>query len=110
MWILPADVEAQSYDAAEIEFAADWSPRPRRGCLYFARPDAPFSLERRVCFDWLADGSMQRSLCPSHRIPSGSVGSRRCESIPSRKAPQEIEGSLIRLGGVRLIERALVRH
>src|SRR4030095_3096205 len=60
VWILPADVDAQSYDSAEIEFTAYWSPRPRRGCLYFARTGAPFSAGRRVCFDWLADGSLQR--------------------------------------------------
>ena len=105
MWILPADVDAKSYDAAEIELAADWSSTPRRGCLYFARPDAPFSLERQVCFDWLADGSVQRfevAIAP-HPEWFGRIAAVRID--PVEEGIKEIEGSPIRLVGVRLIGR-----
>ena len=108
-WILPADVDAQSYDAAEIEFTADWSPRSRRGCLYFARTDGPFSAGRRVCFDWLADKSLQRLQVPiaPHSEWLGRIARVRIDPIEEGAA--EIEGAQIRLGSVRLTKRDLVR-
>jgi hypothetical protein len=104
-WMSPIDVEAEAFDAFEVELSATATPAPQRACVQFATPAKELDATTPICADWLADGQRHVVRFPLRGQPgwTGHVNHLRLQAVADGTSTK---GTLIWTRDPRLLPAA----